>query len=130
MSSQAIDPPTASPAPPTIGFVDQNVLDSLPKVKAANDQMAQFAAAQKQIRAPRFDAANRFEGSGQQRRCTRRFQKTVNDKEDELLKPLVDATKSATADVAKKRNLMLVVDRADVIYGGTDITTDVQSELS
>ena len=57
LSSQAINPPTASPAPSTIGFVDQNVLDSLPKVKAANDQMSQFAAAQKQIFAPQLNAA-------------------------------------------------------------------------
>jgi len=26
--------------------------------------------------------------------------------------------------------LLLVVDRADIVYGGTDITTDVQNELA
>jgi outer membrane protein len=130
LSSQAINPPTASPAPSTIGFVDQNVLDSLPKVKAANDQMSQFAAAQKQIFAPQLNAAIASKDQAKQQQVYAQFQKTVNDKENELLKPLVDATKSATADVAKKKNLILVVDRADVLYGGTDITTDVQSELS
>jgi outer membrane protein len=128
LSSQAINPPTATPAPSTIGFVDQNVLDSLPKVKAANDQMSQFAATQKQIFAPQMAAAKG--DAAKQQQVYAAFQKTVNDKENELLKPLVDATKSATADVAKKKNLILVVDRADVLYGGTDITTDVQSELS
>jgi outer membrane protein len=57
------------------------------------------------------------------------YDKSVADKQDQLLKPLVDATKSATQDVARKKNLLLVLDRADVIYGGTDITTDVQNEL-
>ena len=52
-----------------------------------------------------------------------------SDKQDQLLKPLVDQTKAATADVARKKKLLLVVDRADVIYGGTDITSDVQNEL-
>jgi Skp family chaperone for outer membrane proteins len=33
------------------------------------------------------------------------------------------------ADVAHKRNLVLVVDRSNVIYGGTDITADVTAEL-
>ncbi|HTA39619.1 MAG TPA: OmpH family outer membrane protein [Candidatus Acidoferrales bacterium] len=128
LSSQAINPSTASPAPSTIGFVDQNVLDSLPKVKAANDQMSQYAATQKQIFAPQMAAAKGDQAKQQQVYAA--FQKTVNDKENELLKPLVDATKSATADVAKKKNLILVVDRADVLWGGTDITTDVQSDLS
>ncbi|HEY5426938.1 MAG TPA: OmpH family outer membrane protein [Candidatus Tumulicola sp.] len=128
LSSQAINPPTASPAPSTIGFVDQNVLDSLPKVKAANDQMSQYVATEKQIYAPQINAAKGDQAKQQQVYAA--YQKTVNDKETELLKPLVDATKSATADVAKKKNLILVVDRADVLYGGTDITTDVQSELS
>jgi outer membrane protein len=130
LSSQAINPPTASPAPSEIGFVDQTVLDSLPKVKAANDQMSQYAAAQKQIFAPQMAAADAAKDSAKQQQVYAAFQKTVNDKEAELLKPLVDATKSATADVAKKKNLILVVDRADILFGGTDITTDVQSELS
>jgi Skp family chaperone for outer membrane proteins len=42
----------------------------------------------------------------------------------------VDQTKTATAEVAGRKNLILVVDRADVVYGGTDITTDVQNELA
>jgi outer membrane protein len=128
LSPQAINPPVASPPPADIGFVDQTVLDSLPKVKAANDEMAQFAATQKQIFAPQLAAAGKDQAKQQQ--IYAQFQKTVNDKETELLKPLVDATKAATADVAKKKNLILVVDRADVLSGGTDITTDVQSELS
>jgi Skp family chaperone for outer membrane proteins len=41
----------------------------------------------------------------------------------------VDQTRSATADVARKKGLLLVLDRADVVYGGTDITADVQNEL-
>jgi len=128
LSSQAINPPVASPPPADIGFVDQTVLDSLPKVKAANDEMAQFAATQKQIFAPQMAAAGK--DAAKQQQIYAQFQKTVNDKENELLKPLVDATKTATADVAKKKNLILVIDRADVLSGGMDITTDVQSELS
>jgi Skp family chaperone for outer membrane proteins len=33
------------------------------------------------------------------------------------------------SDVAHKRNLALVIDRANIIYGGTDITADVTAEL-
>ena len=57
------------------------------------------------------------------------YTKSIADKQDQLLKPLVDQTRSATANVARKKNLLLIVDRADVIYGGTDITGDVQNAL-
>jgi Skp family chaperone for outer membrane proteins len=33
------------------------------------------------------------------------------------------------AKVAQQKHLILVVDRSDVIYGGTDITQDVQNAL-
>ena len=46
-----------------------------------------------------------------------------------LLEPLVDPTKSATADVPRKRTAA-GLDRADVVSGGTDITADVQNGLN
>ena len=35
-----------------------------------------------------------------------------------------------TANVARTKGLMLVVDRADIVSGGTDITQDVQTGLN
>jgi outer membrane protein len=58
------------------------------------------------------------------------YTKSISDKQNQLLTPLVDQTRSATESVARKRNLLLIVDRADVIYGGTDITSDVQNALA
>ena len=58
------------------------------------------------------------------------FNKLVSDKQDQLLKPLVEQTRTATAGVARKKNLLIVLDKADVIYGGTDITADVQNALT
>jgi Skp family chaperone for outer membrane proteins len=43
---------------------------------------------------------------------------------------LIDQTKNATASVARSKNLLLVIDRADVVFGGTDITQDVQNALN
>ena len=123
----AIQPPVASPPPSEIGFVDQSVLDNLPKVKAANDQMAQFATSERQIFAPKMAAAK---SDADKQQIYQQFNKAVSDKQDQLLKPLVDQTKSATEAAARKHAILLVVDRADVIYGGTDITADVQNELS
>lgn len=125
-SSQAIQPPSATPAPSAIGFVDQTVLDGIPKVQSANNQMNQFETTQRQIYAAKMAQAR---SDSDKRQILQDFNKSVSDKQDQLLKPLVQQTKSATADVARKKSLILVVDRADVIYGGTDITSDVQNEI-
>ena len=123
---QAIQPPAASPPPSEIGYVDQTVLDNLPRVKTANDEMNQFASTQRTLFAPKVAQA-RTDADRQQ--IYQQFNKSLTDKQDELLKPLVDQTKHATAAVAGRKKLLLVIDRADVIYGGTDITADVQNEL-
>jgi outer membrane protein len=57
------------------------------------------------------------------------YQKALTDKQSTTLKPLVDKTEAAMASVAQKRGLILVVDRGNVIYGGTDITADVTSAM-
>ncbi|MBV8332812.1 MAG: hypothetical protein JO029_00645 [Candidatus Eremiobacteraeota bacterium] len=127
MSNQAIQPPTATPGPSEIGYVDQTVLDGLPKVKAANDQMQQFASTERALYAPKLAAAK---SDAERKQIYQDFNKALADKQEQLLNPLVEQTKNATAAAAQKRNVLLVVDRADVIYGGTDITADVQNELT
>lgn len=127
LSNEAIQPPAATPPPSEIGFVDQSVLDGLPKVKAANDQMAQFAATQRQLFAPKMALAH---SDAEKQQILQQFNKTVSDKQDQLLKPLTDQVKAATAAVASSKKLILVVDRADIISGGTDITADVQNALN
>ena len=126
-SSQALAPPSATPAASEIGFVDQTALDALPKVKAANDEFAKFATDQRAAFSAKFASARTDADKAQ---VGKDYNKTLSDKQDQLLKPLVDQTKSVTADVAKKKDLLLVIDRADVIFGGTDITKDVQDALS
>lgn len=127
MGSQAISPPAASPPPSEIGYVDQTVLDNLPKVKTANDEMNQFASTQRALFAPKVALAK---SDADKQQVYQQFNKSLSDKQDQLLKPLVDQTKRVTGDVAAQKKLLLVIDRADVIYGGTDITADVQNELA
>jgi len=126
-SPQAITPPAATPPPSDIGFVDQTVLDGVPKVQTANNAMNQFETTERQVYAARLAQAR---SPSDKQQILAEFNKTVSDKQDQLLKPLVDQTRAATSDVARKKNLLLVVDKADVIYGGSDITTDVQNELT
>lgn len=126
-SSQALNPPSASPPPSEIGFVDQSALDNSTKVQDANKQLQQYMdqqrpAYQAKLKDAKTDAEKNDVGA--------QWDKLVSDKRDQLLKPLVDQTKSATASVAKSKNLVLVIDRGDVIFGGTDITQDVQNALN
>ncbi len=126
-SSAALQPPSSAPATSEIGFVDQTALDSLPKVKQANDDFAKYASDQKAIFQVKMAGAKT---DADKQSVAKDYNKTLSDKQDALLKPLVDQTKAVTANVAQAKKLLLVVDRADVIYGGTDITKDVQDALS
>jgi outer membrane protein len=126
-SPQAIQPPAATPPPSEIGYVDQTALDGVPKVQNANAAMQQFETTQRQIYSARVAQAR---SPSEKQQLLSEFSKIVSDKQDQLLKPLVDQTRTATAGVARKKNLLLVVDKADVIYGGTDITADVQNALT
>lgn len=125
-SNSAVPQPQSSPPPSAIGFVDQSALDSLPKLKSASDEMAKFASDQRTAYAAKMKDAKT---DADRQQVIKDYNKTLQDKQDQLLKPLVDQTKSATADAAKKHDVLLVVDRADVIFGGTDITKDVQDAL-
>jgi outer membrane protein len=124
-SAQALQPASAPPAS-SIGYVDENALDGSAKVKDANDKLQKFTDEQRPI----FQAkVKNAKTDVEKNQVAADFQKTVADKRDELLKPLVDQTKSVTASVARGKNLMLVIDRGDVVFGGTDITVDVQNAL-
>jgi outer membrane protein len=126
-SSAAIDAPQSSPPSSAIGFVDQSALANSQEVKSASDQLQKFQASQQPIYQARFKNA-RTDVDKQQVMAD--YNKALQDKQNELLKPLIDQTRNATASVARSKNLLLVVDRADVVFGGTDITQDVQNALN
>lgn len=121
-----IVPPVSTPPPSEVGYVDQAVIDSVPKLKSASEDFAKYDQDQKtQAQAQMAKAKNDAERAA----IFKNYEKTVSDQRDKVLKPLVDQTKSVVADVARKKNLILVIDRGDLIYGGTDITSDVQNAL-
>ena len=120
-------PPTATPPPSEIGFVDQGQIDQVPKIKQANDDFVKYAASQRQNAIKQMQGAKN--NPQQQQQIFQSYQKQVSAQQDKSLKPLVDQTRNAISKVAQQKNLILVVDRSDVIYGGTDITQDVQNAL-
>lgn len=126
-SPNAVAPVQAAASASPIGFVDETALDSAQKVKDATDALTKFEQDQQPVYAQRAkDAKTDVE----KQQIAADFEKAVQSKRDSLLNPLVDATKAATANVARSKGLLLVVDRADIVFGGTDITQDVQSALN
>lgn len=119
-------PPVNTPPPSTVGYVDQTQIDALPSIKSATDDFVKFKATQDQAAAAKFKAAKT---QADRDAIMKDYQKTLTDKQNAVLKPLVDKTKSAIASVAQSKGLVLVIDRGNIIYGGTDITADVTSKL-
>jgi Skp family chaperone for outer membrane proteins len=119
-------PPVNSPPPSSVGYVDQAQIDAVPALKAANDDFAKFQAAEQQAAQAKLKAAK---SDADRQAVLRDYQAALGDKQKQEIAPLVDKTRDTIAEVAKKRGLLLVIDRSNLIYGGTDITSDVTSAL-
>ena len=119
-------PPVNTPPPSRVGYVDQAQIDALPKIKAAEEAFAKFQAdqqraAQDKMRTARTDA--------DRAKVMSDYQSAVTAEQKKDMQPVIDRTRGVVADVARKRNLILVVDRNNIIYGGTDVTGDVTAAL-
>lgn len=119
--------PAATPGPSDIGYVDQTQIDSVPKIKSANDSFTKWANDQRTAALKQMQSAKNDQKKQQQ--IFQDYQQKLTAQQQKVLKPLVDQTRDAMAKVAQQKHLILVVDRSDVIYGGTDITSDVQNAL-
>jgi outer membrane protein len=119
-------PPVSTPPPSSVGYVDEQQINLVPKVKKANDDFIKFqndeqASAQQKMRAAKTDQ--------DRQQIFKDVQKALLDRRKQLVDPMVDQTRSVIADIARKKGLALVIDRSNLIYGGTDITADVTSAL-
>jgi len=119
-------PPVNTPPPSSVGFVDQSQIDQVPKLKAANDDFQKYQADQQQQAQGKVKAAKT---DADRQQVLKDYQAALADKNKQEIQPLVDRTRDVIADVAKKRGLLLVIDRSNLIYGGTDITSDVTAAL-
>ncbi len=119
-------PPASSPPPSSVGYVDQAQIDMIPKLKSANDDFQKFQAAQQQQAQTKLRQAK---NDGDRQAVLKSYQAALADRQKQTIQPLVDQTRDAIADVAKKKGLLLVIDRSNLIYGGTDITSDVTTQF-
>ena len=59
----------------------------------------------------------------------RQCQLRLQQKQQELIEPMIKSIDDAVKKTADAKGLSVVVDKAVVVYGGTDITNDVVSRL-
>jgi outer membrane protein len=119
-------PPSSTPPPSKVGYVDQQAVDQTPKVKAATDDFGKFKADQDKIAAEKLKGAKT---DADRDAILKDYRKILDDRQTKTLKPMIDATRSAISDVAKAKGLILVIDKGNVVFGGTDITKDVTDKL-
>jgi Skp family chaperone for outer membrane proteins len=119
-------PPVSTPAPSTVGYVDQTAIDAVPKVKAAQDAFIKFKNDQDKAAQDKLKNAKT---ASDRDAIFKDYKKALDDESKSAIQPVVDQTRNTIASVAKKKNLTLVIDRSNIIYGGQDITQDVTAAL-
>ena len=109
-----------------IGVVDFQVLVSqYPKLEQLNTELEK---AKKDARTE-FDEKSKNMNEDEKERYYRQLQERLQVKIQELDAMLKKDMEEAIKKVADKKGLKVVVDKATVIYGGTDITDEVAKSL-
>ena len=106
-----------------VGYIDQAQLANLPVFIAANRQLASYKA---QLDAQFNAQVKRARTDADKQQIAMQMQQQLNDKQREIVGPLFQRAQLAIAAVSATRNLSVIVDKRVVIYGGQDITKDVQ----
>lgn len=120
---------TAMAAPKSdIGTVDRREVISANSTLATDYQNKIKETADKMQE--EFDAKSKDLSDSEKQKLFEEMQQQFNEKRTAIDKEMEDKINGAVKSVAEKRGLHLVVEKAAVIYGGTDITKDVSDSLS
>jgi outer membrane protein len=119
-------PPVSTPPPSSVGYIDQAQINLVPKIKVANDAFVKFQNDQNNIAQAKMRAAKTDQDRQQ---IFKDLQKTMLDQRKATLDPVIDQMKKVIEDIARKKGLLLVIERSNLLYGGMDITADVSSAL-
>ncbi len=109
-----------------IGYVDmQKALDAHPRKGPSEDALNEYA------RAKVADAQQRARGltPAQQQELQRKTNEDIFNKRQELLSGLDKEIRAAVEKVARGQGIAIVLEKAVVLYGGTDLTDQVIKEI-
>ena len=110
-----------------VGVVDrEQILTQHPEGANVNAQMnAAIAEVQKDFE-EKSDGMTDQEKQDYYRQCQQR----LAQKQQELVEPIIKSVDDTIKKVADTKGLSVVIEKAVVVYGGTDITQDVISRLA
>lgn len=109
-----------------VGVIDSNqVMSQHPDVQKIEQQMSAFTAEVKKDFDEKTPGMSDQEKQDYYLNCQQRLQQ----KQQELIDPLIKSIDAAVKKVADAKGLNVVVEKSVVIYGGVDITRDVVSRL-
>lgn len=110
-----------------VGIVDfLYLVNNHPNTSAAN---AALKTEQEQIR-KEFETKSAGLSDQDKQALDRQLGQKIEQKRQELLKPIVDSINMTMKSVAAEKGLAMVVHKNSVALGGQDITSDVLAKLS
>ena len=126
--TQMATPTMASDADSNIGVIDTNkVLNAAsPAVIEANKELDDY---KKQL-SDEFNTKSANMDDNQKAALASEYQGKVQDKMMEIQKKIQSQVSDASKAVADAKGLSIVMDKRTVLYGGVDITDQVQRKLS
>lgn len=106
----------------SVGYVEmQRALDSHPRRASSERALQEFFQAKQREFQERSKGMTAF----QRQELDRQLQQQIFEKRNELLGGLDKELRAAVETVAKENAVTVVLDRAVVLYGGTDLTEPV-----
>lgn len=125
--------PTPSPAEKTparqlVGYLNQEKLYNIPKMKKA--QEAYFKEFNEmQVKLEKTVKELYGDNSMPPAKILSDYQKKLDSKKAEIFKPVDDEINKAASDIAKEKNLIVVLDEINILYGGIDLTDEVVDKM-
>lgn len=126
--TQMATPSMASDTNSNIGVIDTTKVLSAasPAVVAANKELDEY---KKQL-SDEFNSKSANMDDNQKAELASQYQSKVQDKMMEIQKKIQDQVGEASKAVADAKGLSIVMDKRTVLYGGVDITDQVQKKLN
>ena len=109
-----------------IGTVDyQDLIKNAPGTREVQNSMnSAVETAQKE-----FAEKSKDMNDSDKQKLMKQYQEELSAKDKELLAPITKKVDAAIIAVGKKKGLAVIVDKGAVVYGGLDVTADVNAEL-
>ena len=110
-----------------VGVIDyREVMSKHPDVNSLNTQMQQAVAdAQKEFQEKSANMSDQEKSDYYQQTHQR-----LQQKQQELFDPIQKSVEASVKSVAEAKGLTVVLDKSSVVYGGQDITQDVENKIS